>query len=113
MKNSHSIIFHPKAEREYLESVEWYENVLIGLGQDFVAEIDKILHDNRLILFELMGTHKQLTFPRIELSRKGFDFKYITGIYQNNKGKFYKHKSISFIQAEFSGSRRRSPYVRP
>jgi hypothetical protein len=41
VKNSYEIIFHPKAEKEYLESVEWYENALVGLGEAFVDEIEK------------------------------------------------------------------------
>ncbi len=52
MKNKYSIIFHPKAEKEYLESVEWYENSLIGLGQEFVDEIENtinLISDNPLL----------------------------------------------------------------
>jgi hypothetical protein len=43
MENKYSVIFHPKAEKEYLESVQWYENALIGLGQQFVNEIEKAI----------------------------------------------------------------------
>ena len=40
MENKFSLTFHPKAEKEYLESVAWYEDALIGLGQEFVDEIE-------------------------------------------------------------------------
>ncbi len=43
MRNNYTIIFHPKAEKEYLESVIWYENSLIGLGQSFFTEIENAL----------------------------------------------------------------------
>ena len=41
MKNTYSVIFHPEAEKEYLESIIWYENNLIGLGQKFIEDIEK------------------------------------------------------------------------
>jgi hypothetical protein len=37
--SSLSIDFHPKPEKEYLESVEFYETSLIGLGAQFIHEI--------------------------------------------------------------------------
>ena len=60
MKNSYSIIFHPKAEKEYLESVEWYENALTGLGQEFVDEIGKIIH--QIYTTPLLFPQKKLHF---------------------------------------------------
>lgn len=68
---------------------------------EIIEEIDKILHQNRHILTEIMGTQKQMTIPRIELAKQKFDFKYITGIYQNNKGKFYYY-IYDFAWMEFS-----------
>ncbi len=44
MKNNYTIIFHPKAEKEYLDSVEWYEDAMIELGQEFVDEIENTIN---------------------------------------------------------------------
>ena len=44
MENNFSIIFHPEAEREYLDSVKWYEDSLIGLGEEFVADVESFLN---------------------------------------------------------------------
>lgn len=38
------IILHPRAEKELLESVVWYEDLSQGLGNDFLKETEKILH---------------------------------------------------------------------
>jgi mRNA-degrading endonuclease RelE of RelBE toxin-antitoxin system len=35
--------YHPLAEKEYLESVSWYEDNLTGLGIDFIGEVEKVL----------------------------------------------------------------------
>lgn len=42
MESDFSILLHPEAEKEYLESVRWYENALIGLGKEFVDEIENM-----------------------------------------------------------------------
>ena len=42
MESKFAIIFHPEAEKEYLDSVNWYEDALIGLGEEFVEEIERI-----------------------------------------------------------------------
>jgi hypothetical protein len=42
MESKFAIIFHPEAEKEYLDSVKWYEDALIGLGEEFVEEIERI-----------------------------------------------------------------------
>lgn len=34
-----NIIFHPEAEREFRESIDYYENQRSGLGEDYHAEI--------------------------------------------------------------------------
>src|ERR1035437_5604812 len=43
MENRYHIIYHPLAEKEYLESVSWYEDNLTGLGSDFIREVEKVL----------------------------------------------------------------------
>ncbi len=39
----YSVLFHPLAIVEYLDSVRWYENKMIGLGNDFVFEIENVI----------------------------------------------------------------------
>ena len=43
MENRYHITYHPLAEKEYLESVSWYEDNLTGLGNDFISEVEKTL----------------------------------------------------------------------
>lgn len=38
-----SVAFHPEAEREAIESAEWYEKLRLGLGSDFRIETALIL----------------------------------------------------------------------
>lgn len=44
MKTEFSILFHPLAEKEYYESIEWYENSQSGLGQKFINDIEKSIN---------------------------------------------------------------------
>ena len=44
MNKRFSLVFHPLAEREYLDSVVWYEESLTGLGSRFVREIESALN---------------------------------------------------------------------
>lgn len=37
------VIIHPKAEKELLESIAWYEKVSQGLGNDFLKETGKVI----------------------------------------------------------------------
>lgn len=39
----YSIIFHPIAKKELDESINWYENALIGLGKEFIEEIEAVV----------------------------------------------------------------------
>ncbi len=65
-------------------------------------EIDRILHRNRSILFELMGENsKQRKMPRKILDKKKFNFKYHTHSYTNSRGKKY-HYIYDFGWMEFS-----------
>lgn len=43
MESHYKIIFHPLAEKEYLESVSWYEDNRTGLGLQFIREIENTL----------------------------------------------------------------------
>lgn len=40
----YDILFHPKAEKEYLEAYDWYEQQQKGLGARFEHFIEKQLH---------------------------------------------------------------------
>ena len=40
---NYQIVFHPLAEKEYLESVSWYEDNRTGLGLQFIREIENML----------------------------------------------------------------------
>lgn len=54
MKISYKILFHPLAEIEYLDSVDWYETALPGLGEEFVLEVQTVI--NQII-------HQPKSFP--------------------------------------------------
>jgi mRNA-degrading endonuclease RelE of RelBE toxin-antitoxin system len=43
MEKRYHIVYHPLAEKEYLESISWYEDNLTGLGNSFISEIEKTL----------------------------------------------------------------------
>jgi hypothetical protein len=44
MKNEdYSILFHPRAEEEFLEAIAWYETQLTGLGESFSKQVDNVL----------------------------------------------------------------------
>ena len=40
---SYKLTFHPLAEKEYVESVVWYEKNRTGLGVQFIEEIENLL----------------------------------------------------------------------
>jgi len=40
---SYKLTFHPVAEKEYLDSVKWYEECKAGLAEPFIREVSKIL----------------------------------------------------------------------
>ena len=68
-------------------------------------ETDKILHRNRSILLEVMGKHKkQKLVESIVLERKKFRFNYMTGLYENVKGKRY-HIVYDFSWMKFSNGK--------
>ena len=53
------VIFHPKAEKEWLESVIWYEKISPGLGDDFRKETEKVIHHLQIhpFIYEKKKTH--------------------------------------------------------
>jgi hypothetical protein len=66
-----------------------YNNVKRKETDDITDEIDGYLHRNRIILATLMGNSKREYFDKIVLTRAGFRFDYLTGIYLNKEGKTY------------------------
>lgn len=51
---------------------------------------DKILHRNRSTLLEIMGKYtQQKIVPKSALDRKNFKYEFVTGFYENEKGKRY------------------------
>ena len=64
--------------------------------------IDEILHRNRSILLEILGKNAmQKKVNRITLSRKKFNYKYLTHFNINSKGKMY-HFLYDIAWMEFS-----------
>ncbi len=80
MKNHFTIILHPKAEKEYLDSVEWYEQSLIGLGEEFINEVGVVIKqiENNPFLFQ----KKKLQFREAVVKR--FPYLIIYRINQKN-----------------------------
>jgi mRNA-degrading endonuclease RelE of RelBE toxin-antitoxin system len=81
MANKYAVIFHPKAEKEYLESVEWYEDALIGLGDEFVDEIENTI--NRINSNPLLFPIKK--FQMREAVVKKFPFVIVFQLKQKEK----------------------------
>ena len=44
MASRYQITFHPLAEKEYLESVSWYEENRTGLGLQYIQTLEKTLN---------------------------------------------------------------------
>ena len=38
-----SLNYHPSAQKEYLDSVSWYEQAKTGLGEQFIQELEAML----------------------------------------------------------------------
>jgi mRNA-degrading endonuclease RelE of RelBE toxin-antitoxin system len=64
---SFKIIFHPKAEKELLKSIEWYEEISEGLGDDFLNETIDIIEN--LEKFPLMYAIKKKNFREAVLKK--------------------------------------------
>lgn len=67
-----------------------YHQHLKHLSNKVARSTDKILHRNRSILYEVLGDHEeQKKIDRDALAKKNFRFEYMTGLYENAKGKRY------------------------
>lgn len=89
----YDILFHPKAEKEYLEAYDWYEQQQKGLGARFEHFIEKQLHKIKLHPEFYPIKHLALRECKTEL------FPYLI-IY-----KLYEEKSVIYITAIFHTSR--------
>jgi len=65
-----------------------YNNQLNSSSSNLMRNVNNILRRNRRILEELNPTGKTKV-PRKKLVSKGYDFDYLTGIYQTQNGKTY------------------------
>jgi len=79
-----------------------YHRNLRRLTQQEAMKIDRMLHRNHGILFELMKNHKkQIKIPRNILEQKKFRFQYHTHCITNSKGKIY-HYIYNYAWMSFS-----------
>ncbi len=69
--------------------------------REVCKEIDAYLHRNHEILCTLMGKSKKEMFDKLVLTRTGFKYEFMTGIYLNKEGKTY-HIVYDFAWMEFS-----------
>ena len=65
-----------------------YNNQLNSSSSNLMRNVNNILRRNRRILEELNPTGKTKV-PRKKLAGKGYDFDYMTSIYQTQNGKTY------------------------
>ncbi|MFZ1495475.1 MAG: hypothetical protein WAS72_00375 [Saprospiraceae bacterium] len=78
-----------------------FNNALRKGLKAYTQEVDVILHRNHAILALLMGNTKKDTFDKLVLTKAGFKFDFMTGIYFNKEGKLYKIV-YDFAVMEFS-----------
>ena len=99
---SYRVIFHPEAETELYESVIWYEEVLSGLGGEFLKEVEKIIHHLNLHPFIYSKKKKNYReavlrkFPfvvvyKINARKKEVNILSVFHTSQNPKKKYIRH----------------------
>lgn len=66
-----------------------YNNQLKSSGSNLMRNINNALNKNRRILDALLGAEEMQKTTKERLLQKGFQFKYITHIYNNKKGNTY------------------------
>ena len=64
------LILHPEAELELYESIIWYEQVLIGLGSEFLKNIERVLH--HIYLHPLIYAKRKKNFREAVVKRFPF-----------------------------------------
>ena len=66
-----------------------YNNQLKSTSSNLMRNINNALNKNRRILDALLGTEEMQKTTKERLLQKGFQFKYITHLYNNKKGNTY------------------------
>lgn len=66
-----------------------YNNELKGPANNLVRNINNAIGKNRRVLETILGTEEMTKTTREKLLQKGFQFKYITHLYNNKKGQTY------------------------
>lgn len=77
----YTIIFHPKAEKELLHSLEWYEEISKGLGEEFLNETIDVI--GNLETFPLMYAIRKKNFREAVL--KKFPYVVVYTVIQKTK----------------------------
>lgn len=99
-----------------IECKNYYHVNLRRVTKNEAKQIDEILHRNRSILLEVLGKNTiQKKIDRLTLSKKKFNFKYLTHFNTNKQGKVY-HFLYDIAWMEFSDDeiliiRRKSPPI--
>ncbi len=79
-----------------------YHHKLRNDNNKVITQTDRILHRNRSILLELLGTNKnQIQVPQTRLDQTNFKKQFMTGYYHNAQGKRY-HIIYDFAWMQFS-----------
>lgn len=85
-----------------IECKNYYHVKLRSVTSNEAKQIDEILHRNRSILLEVLGKNMiQKKVDRLTLSKKKFNFKYLTHFNINKQGKMY-HFLYDIAWMEFS-----------
>jgi hypothetical protein len=81
---------HGRADKKFCNDLcrNNYNNQLNSNSYNLVRNVNNILRRNRRVLEELNPTGKTKT-TRKKLAAKGFDFDYITSLYQTKTGSTY------------------------
>ena len=107
MKNNYSVIFHPEAEKEYMESVVWYEENLEGLGQKFVDYVENLIArivTNPLLFHRKKGKLREAVvkkFPFVvvyEIAEKHQQIR-IFSVYHTSRNPKKKYRRLTHIAA--------------
>lgn len=83
-------VLHGRADKKFCNDQcrNNYNNQLNSSSYNLVRNINNVLRRNRRILEELNPSGKTKT-TRKKLTSKGFDFDYLTSVYQTQNGKVY------------------------
>jgi plasmid stabilization system protein ParE len=94
------VIFHPEAEKEYLDACNWYESEVPGLGQRFknavLKQIERILQNPELYPAKERNYRESITevFPYVIVYKigKNSDTLNIVAIYHTSRKPSRKYR---------------------